>query len=399
MFRDKEQVLEWLYSIPLNDKSRRSDTLERIKKLVNSSNIDLSKLPKIIQITGTNGKTSVGKFTQTILSNMGFKTGFFSSPHIDSFNERIQVDEKKINDEELISNFNLIFPYVENQTQFEIIFTVALMFFSKSDIDVLIIEVGIGGIFDSTNIIDSSVAVITSIGLDHQNILGNTIEKIAEQKVGIVKKTTDAIILGKNIPPKAKNIIEQTAKKTKTKFGQIKNKLKVNVKYQQNNAAVAWATAKTFIFLNYRDKYLELVDKYSTAKLIKLLNETKIPARFEIISENPLVIIDGAHNQLGVDVLIDSLVKDFGDKEQLIFVGSNKNHYFDTDSFKQLPLAKVFEVSFESPVSKIDDFSNWEKVFDVEKLSENQIVVFTGSLYFVAEVRKKLKKIKKNAVL
>lgn len=260
------------------------------------------------------------------------------------------------------------------------------------------LEVGIGGLWDSTNVIDATVAVITSVGLDHMDILGDTLAKIAFQKVGIVKPTTKALLYGR-IPSEAKNVIEARAVALKVPFGQIDAKIKVSRGYYQRyNAALAWAAVKVYLHAVLpNDVFLKIIDQWSTDKLIKFLNTVSWPARMEKISEDPLIILDGAHNPQGVAVLNDSLLREYGDKEQLILFGHLEKKQISAADFHSLPLATVFPVNWQAykQTAQSDQYEEWHAQLD-ELLSKidrkKQMIVVTGSLYFVSQVRTYLNK-------
>ncbi|MDR0899835.1 MAG: bifunctional folylpolyglutamate synthase/dihydrofolate synthase [Lactobacillaceae bacterium] len=388
MFLDTKQAIEWIHSIPMNS-THNKDSLSGMKNLLTKLGEPQKKLPPVIHITGTNGKGSVAKFTQSLLTDMGFKVGIYVSPYIVIFNERIQIDGNYIDDEDLIKLTSSLKDIYENESQFEIITAIAILYFSQKNLDVAIFEVGIGGLFDSTNVLDADIAVITSIGLDHTEILGDTIEKIAFQKAGIIKQKTRAVVVGR-LEPQAKAVIKKEASEKQVKFGEITSKVKIDRGvYQQYNAAVSWAVAKLFVFEFRRNEYFSIIDRYSTDKIIKLLNSTFLPARLEKIMDNPLVIIDGAHNQQGIEALVDSLLKQYGDKKHKILFGHLESHTVDLDVFKNLPFAQVIPVTFKAHKPSSTIGRDWlvELKDQLKDIKEDEMVVVTGSLYLVSQVR------------
>ncbi|MFT8324273.1 bifunctional folylpolyglutamate synthase/dihydrofolate synthase [Oenococcus sicerae] len=398
MIKNETEAINWIHSLTNTGERIKHDTQERMLTLLNKLGHPEKKLPPIIHVTGTNGKGSVSRFSQAILTASGFKTGLFISPFIIKFNERIEIDGHYISAEDLTSYTQRIAAKYTNQTEFEVITAIAILYFSESDLDALVLEVGIGGLWDSTNVIDATVAVITSVGLDHMDILGDTLAKIAFQKVGIVKPTTKALLYGR-IPSEAKNVIEARAVALKVPFGQIDAKIKVSRGYYQRyNAALAWAAVKVYLHAVLpNDVFLKIIDQWSTDKLIKFLNTVSWPARMEKISEDPLIILDGAHNPQGVAVLNDSLLREYGDKEQLILFGHLEKKQISAADFHSLPLATVFPVNWQAykQTAQSDQYEEWHAQLD-ELLSKidrkKQMIVVTGSLYFVSQVRTYLNK-------
>ncbi|MDR2661050.1 MAG: bifunctional folylpolyglutamate synthase/dihydrofolate synthase [Lactobacillaceae bacterium] len=393
-FKNIEETISWIHSLNKNIPRQTKDTLIRIEDLLNKIGKPQKKLPPIIQIAGTNGKGSTAKFIQTILTDFGLKTGLFVSPFIIDFNERIQIDNKYISDTDLIYFSNLIKSKVTNQSEFEVITAIAILYFSQSKLDAAIFEVGIGGKYDSTNVLDANIAVITSVGLDHTELLGDSIEKIAEQKSGIIKENTKAVLIGR-MNYSAKNIIKTTADTKQIKFGEINTKLKVQRGYYQMfNASLAWSVVKIYIYLNWNKTiFYKLIDRYKTDDLIKLLDSAKIPARMEKIQEDPLIVLDGAHNEQAIKTLANSLIKDYGNKIQHIIYGNLKSHDIKPEFFAELPLAQLYKVNWIAHKPTESGQFEWKILLnklinsiDIEK----EIIVVTGSLYFTSQVRKYL---------
>ncbi|WP_439425043.1 bifunctional folylpolyglutamate synthase/dihydrofolate synthase [Oenococcus alcoholitolerans] len=398
MIKNAQQAIYWIYNEPKKISFFKKNTLERINRLLDDLGRPQKKLPPIIHVTGTNGKGSTSRFSQAILTESGFKTGLFISPYIVSFNERIQIDGKNISDEDLVKYTEIVSKHYSGQSSFEIITAIAILYFADAGLDALVMEVGIGGKWDSTNVINATVAVITSIGLDHMEMLGDTIEKISAQKAGIIKDSTKAVVYGR-LPSAAKKVIENQASIKKVPFGEITGKIKVSRGYyQQYNAALAWAAVKVFCHETLDNaEFLSLIDSWKEDRLIKFLNSIYWPGRMEIFSKKPFIVLDGAHNKQGVKTLADSLLKQYGDKEQLILFGHLKSKHISTEDFSVLPLAKFFPVNwkFEKETSFSNDYPDWKDQLNslIKKIdNERQMIVVTGSLYFVSLVRNYLEK-------
>lgn len=281
---------------------------------------------KFVHVAGTNGKGSTCAFLQCILSESGLKCGKFISPNMIDVCERISIDGKSISQGEMDLLLTQVEKYakeVEQEkgampTQFEIWTAAAFIYFAKEKCDIVVLETGLGGRLDATNIIDAPLlSIITKIDIDHIEYLGGTIEKIAAEKAGIIKKGS-TVITTPNQPKEALSVLEQTAKEQGSEFvlasecvnypprgmseifdlGEFKN-LKINLSgiHQTENASLAVKAAQL----------LEIEEKYIREGLDKARNI----GRFEKISENPLVVFDGAHNLSGTEALTNAINRYF----------------------------------------------------------------------------------------
>jgi len=292
---------------------------------------------KVIHIAGTNGKGSVCKYSASILATSGYSVGVYTSPHLQRFSERITVDNEEIADDDIVSLIKKIKPIVEKMsdkpTYFEITTTMAFQYFSDKKIDFAVIEVGLGGKYDATNIVDPMVSVITNISLEHTDILGKTIKDIALQKAGIIKDDVavvtsakdDALKVIKEVS-KEKNsqvyIIDEKSWKrlysdTKGQEFTIKGDLtdysvKTSMlgKYQGENIALSIVSVE-----NLQTKGVYIPETSIIDGIAKATN----PGRLEVIRHKPLILLDGAHNPGGMQTLRAALDDDF-DYEKLILV-------------------------------------------------------------------------------
>jgi dihydrofolate synthase / folylpolyglutamate synthase len=260
---------------------------------------------KSIHIAGTNGKGSVSHMLASIFQEAGYKVGLYTSPHIKDFRERIKISGKMIAKSEVIQFVS------KNKTAFEKIdlsffeFTVALAFhyFACQKVDIAIIETGLGGRLDSTNIINPELSIITNIGLDHTNLLGDTIQKIAKEKAGIIKSNTP-IIIGRNqeeIKPIFQNIANE--KKAPLKYATAHN-FTADLKghYQQENINTV-VTAISEI----KKKGWKITDKNIKDGLLNTIKNTGLLGRWQILGQNPLIICDTGHNEDGIKVVFNQL--------------------------------------------------------------------------------------------
>lgn len=313
---------------------------------------------KTIHIAGTNGKGSVSNFINNILIENGFKVGLFTSPAIYEVNDRLKINNENIKNDELINDYEEIIRASEKLNielhEFDIATIMAFLYFYRNNCDFAVIEVGIGGKIDSTNIIKKPIlSIICKIGIDHINIFGNNIEDIAREKAGIIKEDSSTIIYEQS--EKIMNIVKEKALKKNNNiiipdFNSIeiesislnsiiyiykKNRIEIKMtsKVQVYNSILAYEAA---IYLK------EIGYKLEDKNILKGLINTKMAGRFQKINENPLVILDGAHNVESVKALNDTLKTDFPN-EKFVFVTG----FFEDKEYMKLveivaPLAYAF---------------------------------------------------------
>ena len=282
------------------------------------------KAMKYVHIAGTNGKGSTAAMTASILRKAGYCTGLYTSPYIYQFGERMQVNGEMISDEELIAITEFVKPLAdsmeESPTEFELTTAIGFEFFKRKGCDIVVLEVGLGGLLDATNVIPTpEVAVITNIGLDHTDILGHTLEEIAVNKAGIIKENGHAVIYrGK---PSVEAVFEQACaernvKLKKADFDGLKLKqhnlfeqvfdcgaytdlhLPLLGDHQLHNAAVVLSVAETLIEKGW---------KISKENIYEGIRDVSWPGRFDIVSRDPLFIIDGGHNPQCLEALVKNI--------------------------------------------------------------------------------------------
>lgn len=385
---------------------------------------------KSIHIGGTNGKGSTLTFLRAILEASGRKVGAFTSPYIEQFNERISINGKPIADEDLLKLTNVIKPLSDElektelggPTEFEVITAMSLYYFSEMEpVDIVLYEVGLGGRFDSTNIIHPALSIITSIGLDHTSILGETYEEIAFEKAGIIKEKTPILTAVKQ--PEALQVIEKKAKEKQAPlfllgedFAVVHHRslengeqfdLKVSAEtilesleismfgqHQTENASLAVAAALQ-------------VEDISESHIRNGLKKAYWPGRFEIVSTKPFMILDGAHNEEGVKSLVATLKQRFASRDiQIIFAALSDKKldsmihlldevaaemtFVDFDFPRAADAKNLYEISNSRKKSASHD---WKKAIQdrMENWTEREVLVITGSLYFLSEVKRFLK--------
>ncbi len=268
------------------------------------------KVGKFIHLAGTNGKGSTATFLSAILQAHGYRVGNFYSPCIEDLHDQIQVDGKPVSSEELNLVMKQLSCLKTALTDFELLTLAAFIVFENHALDFVIIEAGMGGALDSTNVIDSEIAILPSISIDHTNFLGNTIEKIAWHKAGIIKKWKPVVI--GELPEEALKIVQQTADRLHAEViqptQQLNMPLKLKGPHQLGNATLALEAAKELLGVDF--------DK---EKALHGLSSATLAYRFEEVF--PGVIFDGAHNQAGAEALVATVQETFPDASIHIVMG------------------------------------------------------------------------------
>lgn len=396
--------------------------LYRTRELLAGLGSPQNKL-RFIHIAGTNGKGSVAAMLSSILRADGFRTGLYTSPYVSRFNERMQIDGEPISDGELAEITALCVPLAlsmeDRPTEFELVTAVAMEYFARHACDVVVLEVGMGGRLDSTNVIETPLcSVITNIGLDHTKELGNTVEKIALEKAGIIKdgcpvaiyeldKCVDEVIADecrRHLSSLSRAQFGQILSISDSREGQIFSYKKYeNIflpllgTHQLKNAAVALETVD---ILNEKHGLGITQDA-----VLRGLAAVKWPARFEILSEDPFFVVDGGHNPQCAETVADNLKRYFPGMNTVIILGvlADKDYMGLTkilgtaaDSFVTITppspralsaevLAKEIEI-FGKPVFSCDSIKAGVSKA-IELAGKNGVVCSVGSLYTAGTVR------------
>ncbi|HHU33504.1 MAG: bifunctional folylpolyglutamate synthase/dihydrofolate synthase [Zhaonellaceae bacterium] len=403
--------------------------LQRIQKLMSLLDNPEKKL-KVIHIGGTNGKGSTSAMVASILQEAGYRVGLFTSPHLHSYTERIQINRVQIEKERLAQLLNTIKPYMEQMvadgyehpTEFEVYTAMALLYFAQEKVDFAVIEVGLGGLIDSTNVVDPLVAVITNVGMDHMDYLGSTIQEITRVKAGIIKPGCKVVTAVDN--REALEIIKEVCQKNKVELIQVGKDIKYDVKsmtpegtvfdfcglnqtltdlktsllgYHQ---AVNGATAVTAILAL---AYFGL--KIPLEAVRRGLTKTVWAARLEVISQNPMILLDAAHNVDGAVSLKHALKHIFKYKKLILVIGmlADKERHKVMEALG--PLAHTVIVTKPNNPRA----TNWQSMAEVASKYTSQVFVeekiegavekgltliekddllcITGSIYMVADAR------------
>ncbi|MCL2564617.1 MAG: bifunctional folylpolyglutamate synthase/dihydrofolate synthase [Defluviitaleaceae bacterium] len=401
--------------------------LERIRRLCELLG-DPQKALKFAHVAGTNGKGSVCACLSSVLMRAGYKTGLFTSPAIQRFSERIRIDSVEISEEEVARYTSLIKSKIDimkaesddHPTEFEILTAMAMLHYKKHNCDIVVLEVGMGGIIDSTNIIDdntSLVAVITSIGFDHMEYLGTTLSEIAAKKAGIIKKGGMSVVYPakpevmavfeevcrqknsglRKLDDKEVEILTQDINGTSFDFGIYKG-LNITLlgKYQVYNAALSMLACEELRAKGF---------KISEENIREGLQNAKWAGRFEIVNREPLTIIDGAHNPEGARALLEGLECYFPGRKLIFICGCLADK--DVGAiFKPFgAIAKRFiTITPDSPRAKAGEEleseirrfhkdvvhkNNVDEALDyaLSTLEPEDVICAFGSLYFIGGVR------------
>ena len=410
------EVEEWLHSrIGLNFRSG----LGRMQRAVNLLGNPEQTYP-IIHVTGTNGKGSTIAFMRELFVSHGKKVGTFTSPHIVSIHDRICINGQPISDADFIRLANQVKKMeqrlLETHDQlsfFELLTVIALLYFKEQEVDLVLLEVGIGGLLDTTNVVTGEIAVITSIGLDHQETLGNSLEEIAEQKAGIFKPERVAVIA--NLAPEAQLVCQKIAEDLDVTLYQADrdfsfksghfssslvdlNQLKLGLEgaYQEENAALALQAF--LLFMNQRG---EVVNQEAIRRALKTTNWA---GRLEAITEH--IYLDGAHNLPALERLVEFIQEKIqqGYHPQILFGTLKRKNYSGMLTYltDYLPDTALYVTSFDYQGSLDDqDLSDYHRVSSYRDFiddfeasaGEKNLLFVTGSLYFISEVRAYLIKI------
>lgn len=294
---DYKNVLEELYSLDVKKWTLGLDRIEALlKKLGNPE-----KKLRCIHVAGTNGKGSVCAMISSILIDAGYKVGMYTSPHLKKFNERIRINNKLISDRDIVKYYLKVKKHVDGQSFFEITTAMAFLYFAGKNVDFAVLEVGLGGRLDATNVITPLVSVITNIGLEHTEFLGNTIEKISYEKAGIIKKNIPVVTAAEGI---ALATIKKISNGQNSKLYIVNKKIancRIGLKgeFQKLNAAMAIKSIE-ILKNNYNLKINE-------NNIKKGLLNAKWPGRFQFLEKN--ILADCAHNPHGFKVLVKELMR------------------------------------------------------------------------------------------
>jgi dihydrofolate synthase/folylpolyglutamate synthase len=418
-----EQTLEYIHSNYWNGGTFGLDRVNELLDLIGHPEKDL----KFIHIGGTNGKGSTASMSANILRKAGYTVGLYTSPYIFKFHERMQVNGECITDEELIEICQQIKEKADTMqrqpSEFEIVTCIAFEFFKRRKCDIIALEVGLGGEYDATNTIGSpEVAVMTNIGLDHVELLGDTLEKIAETKSKIIKPGCQCVIYRE--PASVEAVFEARCKEvgaelTKADFesiellsasleGQVFNwgpykalKLPLLGQHQLKNAATVLTIMTVLRKLGW---------DISDENVREGIATVSWPGRFELVARNPLFIVDGGHNPQCIEALVNNVRDYLGDKKLVILTGVLADKDYNQMYADMVPFAseivtmtppnpraltaqqlKAYLDQFGKPVTACDTIAEGVQMAKA-KAGEDGVVLAYGSLYMVGDIENAARK-------
>ncbi|MBQ7817454.1 MAG: bifunctional folylpolyglutamate synthase/dihydrofolate synthase [Oscillospiraceae bacterium] len=419
-----QQAIEYIHSVFWKGSiPGLSRTFELLEKMGNPQ-----KMLKFVHIAGTNGKGSTAAMTASILRKAGYCTGLYTSPYIYTFHERMQVDGQMITDAELVEITEFVKPLAdsmaESPTEFELVSCIAFEFFKRRGCDIVVLEVGMGGELDSTNVIPTpEVAVITNIGLDHTDYLGSTIEEIALTKAGIFKEGGDAVIY--RGAPSVEAVFEQVCAERnvslkKADFDSIKPishgldgqtfdcgeykglQIPLLGEHQMRNAAVVLAVMETLTQKGW---------KISRQNIYDGLRDVSWPGRFDIVRKQPLFIIDGGHNPQCIEALVKNIAdylagkrvialtgvladKDYGDMYRPVMPLVEEFVCVTPPNPRRLPAAELAEhlEKAGAKATACDEIADGVKMA-LSLAGEDGAVLCFGSLYTIGDIKAALDKL------
>lgn len=448
VIKDYKQALEFIKSnIPKNDSTKFPGEigLKRQKLFLKYLGNPQNKI-KIIHIAGTSGKGSTASFLSHFLTSHGFKVGLTLSPHVLDVRERFQINNKIINENDFVSLTNKIIGCFEKvkksnfgtPTFFEILIAMAYCWFEENKVDYAVIETGMGGLFDGTNVVESEnkISVISRLGFDHMSILGKTISEIAYQKAGIIQNKNKVVSLWQT--KSARQVLKKTAKEKMSDLFYIKknenyknisinknglvydfsfqnlklDKLLINnfAIFQIENSALALTIFK---ILSDRDKF-----KINKTTIKNILSNFKFVGRMDVIKfkengKQKTIILDGAHNPQKMNSFIDSLKTGFGNNKMTFVIAFKKREDFPQMLKKMAEIADNFiitsflvksqdMVQTSQPTKKVADcldkigVKKYKIIFNAnlaikEAIKKSDFVVVTSSLYLLCKVYPQIK--------
>ena len=398
-----------------------NQSVEKMKRVMEKLGNPQSKL-KYIHITGTNGKGSVIEMINNILINSDLRVGKFISPHLVSYHERISINGQYIKDQEIQEIFEEVQPIIEKEkielNFFEFFTLIAILYFCKQKVDIVLMEVGFGGLYDSTNIIYPMISVITSIGYDHMKTLGNTLEEIAKQKAGIIKENSETVYMEQKT--NIDDIIEKTCKEKQNILHMVQQSEIKNQRFEKDREVFDYKQYHN-IEVNLKGKRqiqnaalaLECCDILNkngyllSEEVIKNGLKTVIhKGRFEEIYQNPIMIFDGGHNEQAIENLKETIdlcyknankiyvisvlkskdyqkiIEDILDKDNVyIFTGGNDENLF-TDKHLMYEYAK--KINNNAEIYEMD----LKEAIQFCKEKTEYVSFIIGSFYIYDDVKK-----------
>ena len=426
------ETLKQLHSIPRVRKEENLNRMNRLMSLLSNP----QEGQRYIHVAGTNGKGSISRMLEEVLVESGYKTGLFASPYIFDFRERIQINNQMIAEEDVIRYVKIVDEAgrkLESEgytypSEFEVVTAMALLYFRDQKVDMAIIEVGIGGMYDATNVITPILSLIASINFDHTAVLGNTLASIAWHKAGIMKGNP---AISTSQQPEVRSVLRKKAEEVSSrlrftssremKFLEVDGlhqKIRYDLRsgksltvrlsllgiHQMLNAGVVLHAAETLKEMGY--------GKISDPAIISALEKVRWPGRMEVISRKPLLIIDGAHNMDGAINLKESIAFYFPGKKVILLLGmlrdkdvtpvtkvlsqdTKKVILFAPNDFRALEAFQLLPLLHENAEGVTADSIEEAVEKALEVYEEGDLILSAGSLYTIGDIEHAFEKHRK----
>ncbi len=412
-----EESLSKLFSLHQFGIKLGLDNIKNLLRHIGNPELGL----KAIHIAGSNGKGSTASFIASILMEAGYKVGLYTSPHFVKFNERIRINGIEIEDDFVVKFMNDNNKYIDeySPTFFELTTALAFQYFADNNVDYAVIETGLGGRLDATNVLQSLASVITSISYEHTNILGDSLESISNEKGAIIKQ--DQKVFVGDLPSVANKIIISKAKEQNSDCFEFKKFISMNNDtaivefnnqqiiisnlpllggYQLKNASLA--------VLTIQNLFPKIKEKYLLKGLERVIENSGIQGRYEIYSETPKIIFDSAHNAEGIELFINQFqkeknqyskssliygaMKDKNVEEILLNLSKNFDVIYGTeiDYERSLTISELEKVGNNCGVKIIPQPFPATLISDFNKNNSGEVLVVLGSMYILGEIKSKL---------
>ncbi|WP_294406259.1 folylpolyglutamate synthase/dihydrofolate synthase family protein [uncultured Clostridium sp.] len=428
-----EEAMKYISSIGMFGSNYGLDRTYRLLELLGNPQNKL----KLVHIAGTNGKGSTTAMVSRILSGMGYKVGMYTSPYLEEFEERIQINGINIPKDKLVENLEKVKCAVsrvieegyEHPTEFEIITVLMFLYFCSENVDYAVIEVGLGGRLDSTNVIVPKVSVIASISLDHTNLLGSTLSEIAGEKAGIIKEGVPVVLYPQK--KEAEDIILRTAENKKSRVYSVSShdgKL-ISIDYDNNtqnveaqgingtyNIDLPLLGSHQILNLCVAVKAVEVLCREEGIEcnkkiLEESLKDVKWIGRLETLNKKPLIVIDGAHNIDGIKALTNNIKRYFKYDKMYLLLGILADKQVGEMIEEIAPMAeKIYALTphndraelsedLKKEIKKINEnveaFEDYEIAIReaLKEAGDDDIILVSGSLYMVGDMRKIITKV------
>ena len=406
-----EKLLDELYSYSMHGIKLGLENIKTLCKEMGEPQKDY----KVIHVAGTNGKGSTSTTIETILLEAGYRVGKYTSPHILKFNERIRANGQDITDEDIVKYYQLVKDIVAKTglrpTFFEMTTAMMFKYFSDLKLDYVVLETGMGGRFDATNVCEADICVITNVGLDHTEYLGDTIYKIAKEKAGIIKNCPKVIVADSN-PEFLKAISEEKAEiiNVLEKYKDARMKLdfkKFVTRIEIGEESYDFSLFGDYQFKNFLTAYEVVTELGIDREIIKKACKKVVwQCRFEKYFEKPLVILDGAHNEDGMRELCKIIEQGYRSDEVVIIASILK----DKDVRHMLKLMRkisdniVFTSLEDNPrgttgekiLEQLEDKrgclveNDMKKAYEIAKNLNKKIIVVCGSFYTLSKFKEEI---------